>query len=169
MSYTVSCSPGVGNNYITITGLLQLFSTPNPPQTISFPSFSKKDQRTLSEGEGSIIEFDASFPSSLISIRLNTCASICIVNSQNTKAYVLHAKSGIIRREEFDEALNAMGNQVRPRHLSIVYAHPGPSDNNYKNSIMQLEWWNVPSDNIVEITNVPGVQFGLNNLLQLGY
>lgn len=171
MSYSVDANQNFGEQWLTITGLIQLMSGKNPPNSISFPSLGNPAGATtsLGVGQGNVVTWG---PNNAVtrSIGLISCASICFINTITGTAYVYHANTGHITNGGFNAIMGYIG-AAGPvfNSVYITYTHPGNTDQGYQDSVTDMVNWGVPTNNIVEITNLFLQLFGLNNNLQLGY
>jgi hypothetical protein len=98
---------------------------------------------------------------------LITCAAVCYVRED--RGYVYHANAGSVSQTAFQTALDAIHAHAPYHDVYIAYAHPNASDGGYQGDIANLVAWGIPTNNVVELTHVFLPEFGLNNLLQLGY
>lgn len=170
MAYTVAAAQNLGTNTYTITSVIQLMASQNPPATIAFPSLGNPPNTTnLGPTQGAPIQASPAVEV-VRSFGLITCASVCFVNAGSTTGYVFHANAGHVSNADFLTAMTAIGAGAGPyNHVYIAYAHPNASDGGYQQSIASLVGWGIPTNNIVEITNLFLPQFGMNNLFQIGY
>ena len=166
MAYTVPAAQSIGTNTYTITSVLQLMSGHNPPANIAFPSLGGGGT-SLSTGQAAAIAWSPA-PNIVRAVGLITCASICFVNSTNGNGYVLHANVGAITNADFTNAMNAIGAPPYA-NVYIALAHPNATDPGYQKSVADMVTWGIPTNNIVEITNLYLNMFGLNNAFQIGY
>jgi hypothetical protein len=170
MAYQVPAAANIGANAYTITGVIQLMAGANPPANIAFPQLGNPpNTHDLGPNQGMPVQMSP-FPEVTRAWGLITCASVCYVNSANALAYVFHANAGGVSHAQFMAAMVAIGSGG-PAHntVYIAYAHPNATDAGYQATINDFVAWGVPTNNIVEITNLFLNQFGMNNLLQIGY
>lgn len=156
---------GVGQQSYTISGLLQLLSSINPPASIAFPSLGNTNATSLLTGQTATYTVN-NVARVVRSVGLMTCASIIFL-SQNGKGYVLHANAGGISQEQFNAAIQAMEGNAGTTY--IVYAHPDNNDPGYTESLNDMVTWGANTNNIAEITNLAITNFGVNNLSQVGF
>jgi hypothetical protein len=171
MSYSIQAAQALGTDSYTIGGLVQLLGSENPPQTVGFPLLPSPAGQTtnLTPGQGATIQFTAQ-AQVVRAFGLITCASVCYTNATNGVSYVYHANAGAISQASFNTAIDAIGADDAPYgSVFVAYAHPGASDAGYQASVQSLVNWGVPTQQVVEISNLFVTQFGQNNLLQLGY
>jgi hypothetical protein len=171
MAYTVPAAAQIGQQNYTVTGVIQLMASTNPPANIAFPNLGNPAGHTtnLWVGQGAAINLNQNAQVTR-AIGLISCASFCFVDSQTGVGYVYHANVGSIDQAAFATAIHAMGSAGPPYNsVYIAMAHPNATDPGYQGSIQSLIGWGVPTNNIVEITHLFMGQFGLNNLLQIGY
>ncbi|MCG8436124.1 MAG: hypothetical protein MJA83_19060 [Gammaproteobacteria bacterium] len=171
MAYTVPAAQNLGHQAYTVTGVIQLMAGNNPPASIAFPNLGNPPGNTQTVPVSHGVAIQTSPNAEVVrSAPLITCASVCYVNSQSTVGYVYHANAGHVPNADFNNAMLAIGAAGPPYNtVYIAYAHPGDSDQGYQATIGDLVNWGVPTNNIVEITNLFIHQFGMNNLLQIGY
>lgn len=171
MAYSVPATNTIGQQFLTITGIIQLLQSGAPPANIAFPSLGNAGQVTnLTPGQGAPIQLNLENLTVVRSIGLITCASICYVYSLSGMGYVYHANAGVISNNSFVTAMQELGVQGGELgSVFIAFAHPEATDNGYQQSLNDLQNWGIPANNIVEITNLLIPQFGLNNQLQVGY
>jgi hypothetical protein len=170
MAYRVAAKQEVGQQFYTVTGLVQLMGGSNPPATLAFGELGKpQNTHNLGEGEGMPVQ-QSPIDEVTRCTGLTSCAAVCYLNADNGLAYIYHANTGTIHYDAFQAAMVAIGSGG-PAHKTvyITYAHPKASDAGYQATIADLERWRVPANNIVEITHLFFPQFGMNNLLQIGY
>ena len=170
MSYTVSAAPNIGTQGLTVTGLIQLMSSQHPPATVSLQSLGNPhNHHDLTPHQGHAIT-QGENPEVVRSIGLVSCASVCYVNNANPPiGYVFHANAGSLSASNFQAATTALGALAPYNTVYIAYAHPDASDHGYQQNVAALVGWGIPTNNIVEITHLAVYNFGLNNVLQLGY
>jgi hypothetical protein len=174
MSYSVVASAALGGGY-TVVGLVQTLGSQNPPAVAAFQMLPSPVGHTtsLAINDGASIQF--ADPDQVVrAFSLITCASVCYTNSATGTSYVYHANAGVIGQASFNTAIGAIGAIAAagpPLYPSVfvAVAHPGASDPGYQASVQALVGWGVPTNQVVEISNLFLPQFGLNNLLQLGY
>jgi hypothetical protein len=170
MAYRVPAAAAIGANTYTIPGVIQLMAGPHPPASITFPMLGNPpNTHNLGPNQGMPVQMS---PVAEVtrSIGLITCASVCYLNTANNLAYVFHANAGHVSQANFTAAMVAIGSGG-PAHPTVViaYAHPNATDAGYQATINSFVAWGVPTNNIVEITHLFLPQFGMNNLLQIGY
>lgn len=171
MAYTVPAAQSFGEQAYTITGVIQLMSSTTPPTEIAFPRFPDSQFAIEREyqGQGASI---AQGPDdrAVVAAGLQSCAAVCYVNTQSTTGYVYHSPMGDISQASFQQAMSAI-QAVGPPYTTVyvAYAHRDATDQGYQSGIASLVNLGVPTNNIVEITNLVLGEFGLNNLFQLGY
>jgi hypothetical protein len=170
MAYQVAAQEKLGEAPHTITGLVQLMRGVNPPASLAFAELGyPRNTHNLSEGEGLPVQ-GSPLDEVTRCTGLDTCAAVCFLNTDNALAYVYHANTGTVPYSAFQAAMIAIGAGAAPyRTVFIVYAHRNATDRGYQDAIADLERWRVPANNIVEITHLFLNQFGMNNLLQIGY
>jgi hypothetical protein len=170
MAYTVAAAPEVGGQTFTIVSLIQALRSKTPPTSIGFPNLGKPSNTTsLAENEGLEIPFSGD-EQVVRSVNLLTCASVCYVSTKSGNGYVYHANAGVVSFAKFQDAIKGIGAKPSTYNtVYIAYAHQGASGKGYQDTIAELISWEIPSENIVEITNLFMNQWGMNNLLQLGY
>lgn len=170
MPYSVKATQNIGTQGYTITALIQLMSGSNPPDSITFPNLGNPVGATTNLGvdQGSTVNWT---PNNAVtrSVGLLTCASVCYLNSDNGIGYVYHANTGHITQTSFNTAMTNIGATTPYNKVYIAYTHMNNTDRGYQNSLVELVQWGIPTNNIVEVTNLFLSQFGLNNHLQLGY
>jgi hypothetical protein len=170
MAYLIPAEQNIGNQFYTITGLIQLVSGNNPPASISLPTLGNPPGATTNLGvrQGATIDWSPN-PAVTRSFGLISCASVCFVNTATGIAYVYHANAGSVPDAEFNDAMDAIGAAAPYNTVYIAYAHPNNTDRGYQDCIARLVARGIPTNNIVEISNLLLGQFGLNNNLQIGY
>ena len=171
MSYSIQAAQSLGTGAYTIGGLVRLLVSDNPPSTVAFPMLASPPGTTtsLTPGAGAAIQFGTQ-EAVVRAFGLITCASVCYTNTTNAVSYVYHANAGAISQASFDTAITAIGAGTAPyASVFVVYAHPNASDPEYQESVHPLVSWGVPTEQVVEISNLFAPQFGQNNLLQIGY
>ena len=170
MAYRVAAAPAIGQQSYTITYLLQLMSGVNPPANIAFPSLGNPpNTHDLYTGQAMPVQ-GSPIPEVTRAVGLISCGSVCFLNSANSLAYVLHANVGYVTQAQFMAAMVAIAAGPAPYNtVYIAYAHPDPTDPGYQATIADFVHRGVPTNNIVEITNLLVNTFGMNNLLQIGY
>jgi len=169
--YTVPAAQIVGQQALTVTGLLQLVSGTNPPPNVPFPTLGSPPGAVTNLGPGQGVTIQAGLaPEVVRSFGLITCASVCYVTTASTTGYVYHANAGAIPNGSFNAAMAAIGAAGPPYNaVYVAYAHQNATDQGYQQTLGDLVNWGVPTNNIVEIEWLFLPQFGMNNLLQLGY
>lgn len=80
----------------------------------------------------------------------------------------MHANIGSVSHTEFGNAMYSMGSP-NPGNVYIAYAHLGKTDQGYQGNIASIANYGIPTNNIVEITDLYLSGMGMNNKLQLGY
>jgi len=170
MPYSVPATQNLGDQTYTITNVIQLMSGANPPANIAFPMLGNPVGATTNLGvnQGAAIQW-APADAVTRAIGLITCASVCYVNADNGEAYVYHANTGHVTNPNFLTAMGAIHAAAPYDSVYIAYAHLGNTDQGYQDTLTDFVTWGIPTNNIVEITNLFIGQFGLNNNLQLGY
>lgn len=170
MAYTVPAAPGLGQQTYTITYLLQLMGGVNPPANVAFPTLGNPpNTHNLLTGQAMPVQ-GGPIAEVTRAVGLISCGSVCFLNGANGLAYVLHANVGHVSHAQFMNAMVAIAAGPAPHNtVYIAYAHPGPTDPGYQGTIADFINWGVPTNNIVEITNLALNMFGMNNLLQIGY
>lgn len=166
MSYIVAATPVLGQNSYTISRVLQLMSSEHPPTEIAFPVLGGGGT-SLTTGQGASI-WMGEIPNVVRSVGLLSCASFCFVN-ENGRGYGYHGNVGVLPEAEFKIAMREIGAPPYDAVL-IAVAHPGDTGETYQRSIADLVRWGIPTENIVEITDIAVFDmFGLNNWFQIGY
>ena len=167
MPFHVAAAQDFGNNALTITGLIQRLSAPNPPATIAFRMLAPEGLNLDSPGEGAPIALNP-VPAVVRSIALISCASVCYINGATGQGFVYHANVGVVHQDAFEFALNAIGAPPYGQ-VYIALAHPGPTDAGYQQTVANFVAWGIPPNNIVEISQLYLNMFGLNTSFQIGY
>jgi hypothetical protein len=164
MAYLIAATKDHGDDFLTVNSLFVRLRRPDAPKQLAFPSLPGAST-PLVTGVGSAIQFDGN-ERVVRAVGLSTCASVVFLNATQGRAYVYHAPSGTVSSQEFGYARQAAGGGLDS--LYVVLAHvDGPSG--YEKTLGQFEDWGVPANQMVEISNLGGTSFGLNNMLQLGY
>lgn len=167
--YRVAAEWEIGQNFITIPGLIQLMSSQHPPATIAFPQLGTPvNTHELAEGEGMAVQMSP-LDEVTRATALHSCAAVCYLNTTNGLAYVYHANAGSVSFAEFRIAMVAILAEVNYGAVLIAYAHRQPTHHTYQQTINDFVAWGVPAANIVEITDLFLNEFGMNNYLQIGY
>jgi hypothetical protein len=170
MAYTVAAAEKVGEQSLTVMSLIQLLGSKTPPTTIAFPDLGNPPNTTdLPEKEGK--EIPLSGDAQVVrAFGLHTCASVCYVSSKTALGYVFHANAGSVSFAQFQTAIQAIGAKASTYNtVYIAYAHQNATDKSYQGTIADLIKWGIPTENVVEITNLFKNQFGMNNMFHLGY
>jgi hypothetical protein len=170
MAYQVAAAQNVGPAAQTIPGVLLAMGGALPPANIIFSLFPRiPNTHNLGQGQGRPVR-ESPIAEVTRSIGLISCASVCYLNTANNLAYVFHANTGAVSQGQFMAAMVAI-DSGGPTHatVNIAYAHQNANDQGYQDTINDLQGWGVPPNNIVEITHLLVNQFGMNNLLQIGY
>lgn len=167
--YRVAAKWEIGQNFYTVTGLVQLMSGQQPPAAIAFPRLgTPANTHNLGEGQGMAVQMSP-MDEVTRATGLHSCASVCYLNAANGLAYVYHANAGSVSFAEFRAAMVAIVAGVNYGTVYIAYAHRQGTDHSYQQNINNLIAWGVPAANIVEITDLFLNEFGMNNHLQIGY
>jgi hypothetical protein len=166
MSYVVAAAQNTGSNSYTITSVIQLMGSTHPPANIAFPNLGPGGTNLIT-GQSAPITLGGA-PPIVRSIGLVSCASACFVNGANGHGYVYHANVGAISNAAFNNAMHAIGAPPYA-NVYVALAHPNASDAGYQQSVTDMIAWGIPTNNIVEITNLSLNMFGLNDSLQIGY
>src|SRR5688572_8471390 len=97
-----------GQQTYTVTGLLSLLSSTNPPAAIAFPSAGSTNATNLltNQSAGIVISPNAQV---VRSVGLITCASVIWLGQTSATGYVYHANSGNVPQAEFNNAIAATG------------------------------------------------------------
>ena len=167
MPFTVNAAQNYGEDAFTITGLIQLLSSPNPPATVAFRTLGPGGQILGSPGQGAAIALNP-VPAIVRSTGLISCASVCYINGANGQGYVYHANVGVVAQDAFELAMHSIGAPPMGQ-VYIALAHPGASDAGYQQTVADFVKWGVPANNIVEIAQLLLNMFGLNTSFQIGY
>lgn len=169
MAFTIPAAPGFGQIRRTIPGVVNLMGGANPPANIAFPSLGgTPNSHFLMTGESMPVQ-RSPVPEVTRAVGLITCASVCFHNTANDLAYVLHTGSGLVTHVQFMAAVTAILAGPPFDTVYIAYAHRSATDPGYQAAVANFVNWGVPTNNIVEITNLPYDMFGMNNELQIGY
>lgn len=170
MAFTVSAAPVMGHIPHTIPGVILMVNVPVPPANIAFPGLGNPpNTHNLLTGQAMPVQLSP-VPEVTRAVGLISCGSVCFVNVANNLAYVLHANAGHVSNAQFMNAMVAIAAGPAPHNtVNIAYAHPNATDPGYQATIADFILWGVPTNNIVEITNLPVSFFGMNNALQIGY
>lgn len=143
------------------------------PPVITFSMLEAKGKVIdVSENNGHAVIFGEG-PYLVRAMGLQTCAAVCFVNreySDDLKGYVYHANTGTVPNATFKEIMKAIdAKEHLYKHVHVIYAHPKGSDSGYRNNMDELDRWLLSKAKIVEVTHVPGVSFGMNQSVQVGY
>lgn len=143
------------------------------PPVITFSVLESKGKVIdVSENNGHAVIFGED-PYLVRAMGLQTCAAVCFVNrehSDDLKGYVYHANTGTVPNATFKEIMKAIDAQEHLyRHVHVIYAHPKGSDGGYTKNMDELDRWLLSKGKIVEVTHVPGVSFGMNQSVRVGY
>jgi hypothetical protein len=133
-----------------------------PPSTLSFPSLGS--DVTLLHSQNQKHFLTAGSPKQAVRVTgLLSCAAVIYYDGQGN-AWVHHSGSGSITRTNFDETLTNLSTGAG--NVWITYAHPNPTDADYKRDLDSLVLWGVPTNRITEVTNM--TEFGINKSGLLG-
>ena len=106
-------------------------------------------------------------------INLLSCASVVLENTSLTaptpQAFVYHAPSGVMSNSDTTSALDEVRGDGNHVNIVVVFAHPGPESQGYTNSLNNIINAGVPTNQIIEITDLPVDSFGMNQNGFLGY
>lgn len=97
-------------------------------------------------------------------VGLSSCAVVIYASSDQTnynQAWIHHANAGDVSNNDVLNAINAIGNPPI-NSIVVIFAHPGPHDDGYQDSINIIALAGVAANNIVEIENSNSV-FGIDN------
>jgi hypothetical protein len=157
----------VGTKPINLGGLFTLFLSDKPPTSVEFADLGNKNVQELDTGESAKVE-----PSETLEIKrakgLITCASVCYLDRESGIGFVHHANVGSVSWDRFQEAMKAIENR-QTRKVFVAYAHKGPSNSVTESNIGQLIQFGIRPENLVEITDLPYDNFGMNGYFQLGF
>jgi hypothetical protein len=110
-------------------------------------------------------------PQQTIVIGLITCAAVFYMSTDPdavAAVWVHHANAGRVTAADVVAARAGLGNPPWAS-ICVVFAHPGPSDNGYSDSMNTMISQGIPTNSIIEIPNMVIPQIGVNNLGQLGF
>jgi hypothetical protein len=137
--------------------------------------FGGPTQRLGETDPPSVIAFGPT-PNKAVASGLQTCAGVVLISMDPNApplAVVYHAPSGLLRDGIVAQMHGLLGGEAnRPppvMSLLAVYAVCYPWDGRYNAQATKIENHGVPGNQVISIDRVPGLSFGVNSLIQIGW
>lgn len=174
MAFTVRAIQGIAEDPIALTELIRRAN--GGLQQVKFPQLRSSGPGAVSgltQGMADPVRVSREIEV-VRAVNLVSCAAVCFVNADpqsqsDVLGYVLHSNAGAVAHQEFMDAMDALGAQAPYTHVSVVFAHPNPSDAGYRGSLASLAGWGVPNNSVVEVSELPLPNFGLHRDGWVGY
>ena len=118
------------------------------------------------ENEGFAVPIDGT-EKRFVAFNLQGCAAVIFASAESATAYIFHAASGLIPKQEFNKAMQALGN-VTLASVYVIYTFPKASDAHYEVEAKKLAVYGIPAKNIIYAPELPGTFFGITSQTILG-
>ncbi len=125
------------------------------------PTCSQPIDVMVRENEGFTVPIDGT-KKRFVAINLIGCAAVIFASAESSNAYIYHAVSGAVPKEEFDKAMRVLGS-VTSAGVYIIYTFPKESDDNYLAQASKLVLYGIPAKNIIYAPELPLGVFGITS------
>jgi hypothetical protein len=173
MPYTISAAQSIGwGAAYTIPDIIKMMSGNSLPDSIAFPNLD------YPLGASYFVASGMGLP--LMGTRINEVSraaglacggAVLYADPSSGKGYIFNARAADNKNYGFDSAMAVMafGDNPPVNTICMAYAHAGDADESSRAALDYFVKKGIPSENILEITQLPMGQFGMNNLFQIGY
>ncbi len=118
------------------------------------------------ENQGFAVPIDGT-EKRFVAVNLQGCAAVIFASAESATAYIYHAFSGIVPKQEFDKAMQALGS-VALASVYVIYTFPRASDSNYVAEASKLVLYGIPAKNVIYAPELPLGVFGITSQTILG-
>jgi hypothetical protein len=130
------------------------------------PTCTQQIDVMVRENEGFAVPIDGT-EKRFVAINLQGCAAVIFASAESATAYIYHAVSGVISKEAFDKAMQALGG-VAPASVYVIYTFPKESDQYYVAEANKLVLYGIPAKNVIYAPELPLGVFGITSQTILG-
>lgn len=130
------------------------------------PTCSQPIDVMVREDQGFAVPIDGT-EKRFVAINLQGCAAVIFASAESANAYIYHAVSGSVPKEQFNKAMQALGN-VALETVYVIYTFPKESDANYLAQANRLVLYGIPARNIIYAPELPLGVFGITSQTILG-